>query len=439
MTYRHRCLLLLRLKTSPTLGLAVLVLFFSYASSGCLSNRYVIPPQELARITQLPPESRGNQVLVVQALGDRRAEAIELPPPANPAAPTALPTPPEPYAPDVSIPPEGYAEAPPEGYAEAPPEGYTEAPPEGYAGAPPAEVGVQVGVNIAIGGHAGHPHGGQAGVGSFRASAPRPAVPPPKPGRTSGGGSGFGGSLPSGEGGSKEEAVAVVVVIIAIAVLLVAGLAVTEGVRYDGAVKMFSGQPVHLKDASGGERVVALADLVPADAAQSVNAQVMDDEGWGVQRLDRRPLDRKGFAFKVDMGSLRSLCACYTAAGFASNIQFGYFPHHSVGVLANLSLGIGSDSLGNTFQRHSISAEVQWFPLTLWRFHLGAFGHAGQQFAKDTNSREGAALGGGLILELSLTTRLALMARGDWTTAHTAPDGTSWANTSMITGGLAVY
>jgi hypothetical protein len=184
--------------------------------------------------------------------------------------------------------------------------------------------------------------------------------------------------------------------------------------------------------------VVALADLVPADAAQSVSAEVMDDEGWGVQRLERRPLDRKGFAFKVDMGSLQSLCACYTAAGFASNIQFGYFPHHRVGVLANLSLGIGSDSLGNTFQRHSISAEVQGFPLSLWRFHLGAFGHAGQQFAKDTNSREGVALGGGLLLELSLTTRLALMARGDWTTAHTAPDG-SWASTSMITGGLAVY
>jgi len=29
------------------------------------------------------------------------------------------------------------------------------------------------------------------------------------------------------------------------------------------------------------------------------------------------------------------------------------------------------------------AGEVQWFPLDLWRFHLGAFGHGGVQYAKD--------------------------------------------------------
>ena len=235
--------------------------------------------------------------------------------------------------------------------------------------------------------------------------------------------------------------VVIAIIIVAVAVLAAAGLAVTEGLRYDGAVRMFAGQPVHLTDASGAKRDVALADLVPADAAQSVSAEVMDDEGWGMDFLDRRPLDRKGFAFKVDVGSLQSLCACYSAAGFGSNIQFGYFPHHRVGLLANLSLGVGSDRLDHTFQRHSIVGEVQWFPLDLWHFHLGAFGHAGVQYAKDLAPgwRTGPALGGGLILEISLTTRLALMARGDWTTARTAPDGTSWADSAQVTGGLAIY
>jgi hypothetical protein len=233
----------------------------------------------------------------------------------------------------------------------------------------------------------------------------------------------------------------VAIIMVAVAVLAAAGLAVTEGVRYDGAVRMLAGQPVHLKDAAGDERVVALGDLVPADAAQSVSAEVMDDEGWGLLRIERRPLDRQGFAFKVDVGSLQSLCACYSAAGFGSNIQFGYFPHRRLGLLANLSLGGGSDALGKTFQRHSISGEAQWFPLDLWRLHLGTFAHGGVQLAKETDvpSRNGPAFGAGLILEIALTTRLALMARGDWTTARTAPDSSGWADTFLVTGGLAIY
>jgi len=60
--------------------------------------------------------------------------------------------------------------------------------------------------------------------------------------------------------------VVIAIIIVAVAVLAAAGLAVTEGLRYDGAVQMFVGQPVHLTDVAGAERVVALGDLVPADA-----------------------------------------------------------------------------------------------------------------------------------------------------------------------------
>ena len=49
-THRRRALLVPRCKASPGLVLAVLGTFFSYASSGCLSNRYLIPQQELARL-----------------------------------------------------------------------------------------------------------------------------------------------------------------------------------------------------------------------------------------------------------------------------------------------------------------------------------------------------------------------------------------------------
>jgi len=57
-TSRRRTLLLPRCKASPSLALAVLGAFFSYALSGCLSSRYLIPQQELARLAQLPPDQR---------------------------------------------------------------------------------------------------------------------------------------------------------------------------------------------------------------------------------------------------------------------------------------------------------------------------------------------------------------------------------------------
>ena len=439
-TSRRRTLLLPRCKASPGLALAVLGTFFSYASSGCLSNRYLIPQQELARLAQLSPQTRGDKVFVVQALGDRRGEALEPAPPAAPAPPaTVLPAQPYPSPPDSDV------------WTDP-----TQAPPaDAYPEAPPAEEdpGVQVGVGIILGPdglpgpHPGHGRPpGAAGVRSAGGSVPgAPRYPPPSrpatAARPSTGGSGTFPSLGGGGGGGKDDMIVIAIIIVAVAVLAAAGLAVTEGLRYDGAVQMFAGQPVHLTDTSGAERVVPLGDLVPADAAQSVSAEVMDDEGWGLRFLNRRPLDRKGFAFKVDVGSLQSLCACYSAAGFGSNIQFGYFPHHRLGLLANLSLGGGTDPLGHTFQRHSISGEMQWFPLDLWRFHLGAFGHGGVQYAKDLSPgwRTGPAFGGGAILELSLTTRLTLMARGDWTTARTAPDGTSWSDSAQITGGLAIY
>jgi len=82
-----------RCKASPGLVLAVLGTFFSYASSGCLSNRYLIPPQELARLAQLPPQTRGDKVFIVQALGDRRGRRsiLRRPPPRPP--PSRRPSP----------------------------------------------------------------------------------------------------------------------------------------------------------------------------------------------------------------------------------------------------------------------------------------------------------------------------------------------------------
>jgi len=46
-------------------ALVAFAAFLSYACGGCLSNEYVIPKSELARLAQLPPEQRGQSVQIV--------------------------------------------------------------------------------------------------------------------------------------------------------------------------------------------------------------------------------------------------------------------------------------------------------------------------------------------------------------------------------------
>jgi len=50
--------------------------FFAPIATGCISNEYVIPRNELQRLVMTPPEIRGQQVHVIQDLGSRRADAV---------------------------------------------------------------------------------------------------------------------------------------------------------------------------------------------------------------------------------------------------------------------------------------------------------------------------------------------------------------------------
>ncbi len=396
----------------------VFAAFLAYACGGCLSNEYVIPKTELLRLAQLPPEQRGQRVQVVQNIGDRRGEAIDT---------TQPPPPPQEY-------PQGQAYGPPPaGYA---PEGDLEEGPDSH-------VGVGVGILIAPGPPVplGGPHPGP-GVGPRALPGPRGPVGgvPGRAAPTTPHGPrspGSGGSKLGGGGGSKNELAAV---IIAAALVATVGMVATEGARYDGSVAMYPWQPLHLKEAGGQEREVPLAQLTPADASSTSQAVVMDDEGWGLMRLGRRPLDRQGFAFKLDLGALHASTSTFSANGFATNLQLGYFPHRAFGLLAGWAFSGGSDADGKSYYRHTLALEAQVFPVSVWRLHLGGFGHGGVQYADDASAgtRQGAAFGGGLIVELALTTRLALTARADYTSAHVAPGG-GWAATEMFTAGVAIY
>ena len=391
----------------PVPALVAFAAFLSYACGGCLSNEYVIPQQELTRLAQLPPEQRGQSVQVVEAIGDRRSDAIDTtqqPPPA---------------------PPPNYAPGGPS------PEGYVEGEAE-------PQVGVGVGVMIMPGpvfpsgrgpGFAGGAAPGPRGLSGPRAPvAGGRAAPNAHPAKSAG----------HGGGGGKNDLAAFLIVV---ALLATIGMVATEGARYDGTVAMYPWQPIHLKDASGQEREVPLAQITPADAAAASKAVVMDDEGWGLMRLGRRPLDRKGFAFKMDLGMMHSSCtSCLSADGFGVDVQVGYFPHSMVGLLGTWAFSGGSDSASKSYYRHNLAFEVQAFPVALYRLHLGGFGHAGIQYADDAiaGTRNGAAFGGGLLVEIDLTSRLALSLRGDYTSAHVSPTG-GWAGTEMFTAGVSIY
>ena len=80
---------------------------------------------------------------------------------------------------------------------------------------------------------------------------------------------------------------------------------------------------------------------------------------------------------------------------------------------------------------------MQFFPLLAGPLALGGFGHAGLALAGDSESGlvNGPVLGGGVLLELALSTRLAFALRGDWNAMKL--DG--WSNHGSITAGLAIY
>jgi hypothetical protein len=386
-------------------------MYLSLATLGCVSNEYVIPKTELKRLSLLPPSQRGMRVQVVQSLGSGGELSSDS------GAVLA----------DRAYVDEFAAYDQPESTSEP-----------GYA---------RVDINLPIDGLGGHGHArvarapgpnGKGGSGWGR-TAPAPRSTSSSGPRSGGGGGGnfnFGG----GGGGGGDDLAVFAIILVAVALMAAAGLAVTEGLRYDGLVQLHPEQPVHLKSSAGTERTIPLAALTPADVDATEEAVVMDDEAFGFRFDHRRALDRKGFAFKVDFGSLDSLCGCYSAAGLASNIQLGYFPHHRFGLLGTLTLGGGTNALDQTFQRHSANIEAQVFPLQAWRIHLGGFGHGGMQVARDEfGTRTGPAWGGGAILEFALTTRLALTGRMDYTIARTAPDSQSWASSTTLTAGLAIY
>ena len=410
--------------------------FFLPIAAGCVSNEYVIPKDELMHQAQMPIAARGQRVRVVQGLGDRRGYPVP-PSPAPPAPPaeTAVGEPP----PDVEPLDEPLPIAP---QAEA-----DESAPDELA----EESDDRVDLQLDGGGNGQRP--------MRRAPAPRGARGPTQasqpwrgPGRVAppaghaGGGSGAGGGhwgsgLGGGGGGgngSGDALVLLAVVAVAIGVVVAVCLVSGEGIRFDGFVRVAPEQPIHLKDGAGKTRDLPLAALSPDDVAATVEAKIMDDEGFGIERLDRMPLDRRGGVFKLDSGATTFGLGPQSFSGPTATIQFGYFFTRKLGLLANIALGGATDDQGTVVTRHTFGLELQALPLEKGRLHAGGYLDAGFALAGTTTNDvvSGPAGGGGALVELDLTSRMALTLRAGANLAH-LDDG--WSPAAAATIGVAVY
>ena len=416
--------------------------FFAPIATGCISNEYIIPREEAWRLTTVPPEVRGQQVHVIQELGSRRADAVSTDGPSWPEAePWPSPPPPEQETrdTDVEIEPDGNVninislDGPhagpvgPQGRTTPPhPLGRATASGDSWRGNPPSGGGISGGG----GGWRGSPPGGGSGSGVGWKGVPSP----------SGGGSSGGGSW----GGGGDAMIVLAVVLAAIAVVMAISLVSSEGVRFDGLAQMSPWQPVHLKQHDGTELVVALGDLSPAALGGVVEAKVMDDEGYGIRTLEHRRLDRSwALAFKLDGGSMTFARGADVRSGIIANMQFGFFIRPWLGLLATAGVGGAGDEFGATITRHNFGFEAQSLPLALGPLQLGGYVNVGTAAIASTASGSGPAewgnaIGGGILGELQVTSRMALTLRAGANEAFFANSGTT-SPAATFTAGIAIY
>jgi hypothetical protein len=222
----------------------------------------------------------------------------------------------------------------------------------------------------------------------------------------SSGGSGFGNVAK----GKKADGKAWMILAVAAGL----GLAATEGARYDGWVKVHPMHPVHLIGPYGEHTVVPLAHIDQRTADWAHHAVISQQDGpW--TKLGRAPLNRQGFTYSFFLGGGEIPVTDLDAdPGFVGHIQFGYFPTKQVGLHLDLGMGWAEDDNQQTIYVSRTSLEVQGFLAKAGPVHVGLFGQIGVSsrfddgIGVDDNSN---LLGAGALMQLELTTRLAITGR----------------------------
>jgi len=423
--------------------------FFAPVAVGCVSNEYVIPRDELRRLVMTPPEVRGQQVHVVQDLGSRRADAVPTDGPEwqQQAQPWPQQQPQEPPPPEDAYGSTNYGGPDFQGNIYVSADGSPPRPIAGGGGwrGTPQPLGR---ATASAGGWQGRPApsgGSVSGGGNWHGTPPGGGGGAWRGTPSGGGSSGGGGSNLnlSGGGNGGEAMVLLAVVLCAIAVVMAISLVSSEGVRFDGIAQMSPWQPVHLKQRTGNELVIALGDLTPVAIDGVVEAKVMDDEGYGIRTLDHLRLDRRWApVFKLDGGSMTFARGQDVHSGFIADMQFGLFVRPWLGLMLTAGVGGAGDEYGATLTRHTFGFELQSLPVALGPLQLGGYFNVGAAAIASTagsgDVEWGNAIGGGVLGELQVTSRLALTLRAGANEAFFANSGTT-SPAATFTAGIALY
>jgi hypothetical protein len=122
-------------------------------------------------------------------------------------------------------------------------------------------------------------------------------------------------------------------------------------------------------------------------------------------------------------------------AGFSSHIQLGFFPIQQLGVLFDTTLGLGGVD-GNTVVNAQFGGELQLLPIEAGLFHFGVFGRIGSASPSQRGDHWALAGGGGPLVQVAITTRLALTLRAGLSYIDDARGGLLAGEGTV---GLAVY
>jgi hypothetical protein len=200
-----------------------------------------------------------------------------------------------------------------------------------------------------------------------------------------------------------------------------AGLAVTRGARYDGWVELHPMHPVHLIGPTGEYTYMPLSQITPATVDWARRAYVREDEGpW--RRLGRRPLERRGFAYGFFLGSGQlAVLGEEPLVGFLGRVNLSYHPSELIGLGVDFGFGWTDDGFGNTIFDGRYAGQLSAYPLRAGRLHGGFYGQLGAASRSDDGlgyDDGSSLLGGGVLLQLDVTTHFAIAGRAGITRAY---------------------
>ncbi len=263
---------------------------------------------------------------------------------------------------------------------------------------------------------------------------------PVRSGASSGGGSWGGG----GGGGDASEAIVMAVIAAVVANGAGVALAAVEGRRFDGWARVHPDEWLLLVR-TGGNAWLRLSALTEHDAASAEHAVIVDHDA-NVLRLDRAPLDRKGLAYEVELGTaVLNTVSGTRDFGFATRTGIGYFPTQRLGLLFADQFAFGYATGGAIFNGR-IAGELELLPVQAGRLHAGFYTELGGALAIQDLPDKSRAWSGpycalGFLAQVDWTTRLALNLRGGIAAlpGHPARSLSERSYVPELTLGIAVY